>query len=146
MLRKCNRSPKAKGIQLESKWLVLWLTCLFFKHALMSFTLCILFIKSCYKTLKLHQITSLPPKYGKHESYLSGLTLLQVSPPYFHCNAISWSTAATTYFNHAIRAIHLSTSDRTYWGNATRVPRQKKFTSKASSRYYYSLVYFLTMP
>ena len=45
-----------------------------------------------------------------------------------------------------ICAIHLSTSNRTSWGNATGVPRQKKFTSKASSWYYYSLVYFLTTP
>ena len=45
-----------------------------------------------------------------------------------------------------ICAIHLLTSNRTSWGNATGVPRQKKFTSKASSRYYYSLVYFLTTP
>ena len=39
-----------------------------------------------------------------------------------------------------ICAIHLSTSNRISWGNATGVPRQKKFTSKASS-WYYSLVY-----
>ena len=41
-----------------------------------------------------------------------------------------------------IYAFHLSTSNRTSRGNATWVPRQKKFTSKASSWYYYSLVYF----
>ena len=45
-----------------------------------------------------------------------------------------------------ICAFHLSTSNRTSRGNATGVPRQKKFTSKASSWYYYSLVYFLNMP
>ena len=45
-----------------------------------------------------------------------------------------------------ICAIHLLTPNRTCWGNATEVPRQKKSSSKASGWYYYSLVYFLNMP
>ena len=45
-----------------------------------------------------------------------------------------------------ICAIHLFTPNRTCWGNATGVPRQKKFGSKASGWYYNSLVYFLNMP
>ena len=45
-----------------------------------------------------------------------------------------------------ICAFYLLASNRTCCGNATGVPRQKKFTSKASGWYYNSLIYFLTMP
>ena len=56
------------------------------------------------------------------------------------------------YFDYSclcvICAIHLRTSNRRCWGNATGVPKQKRFTSKAThcGWYYYSLAYFLTMP
>ena len=73
MLRKWNRSPKAKEVHLERKWLVLLLTCLLFKHALELSTLCILFVKSSYKTLELHQMTGMPQKYATNYSYLQGL-------------------------------------------------------------------------
>ena len=78
---------------------------------------------------------------------------------------MSWSTAAPTCFTHVglrnmtvtpilwllnclcvICAIHLLTYNRTCRGNATGVPRQKAFSSKASGWYYDSLVYFLNMP
>ena len=52
------------------------------------------------------------------------------------------------YFDYLFITICLLTSNRTCWGNATGVPRQKAFTSKARGWFYWynSLVYFLNMP
>ena len=57
MLRKCNRSPKAKGLQLESEWLVI--TCLFFKHAACYEQTASLSIMSRYRTFHRNQYTNI---------------------------------------------------------------------------------------